>query len=91
MILNSKIKKPKITFGLGKTELTVQNGTIVKVFQINNVAYDVLIDDTNLFIVNKINNNEFEIETIDTGEVFIKPIADTRYKIDSNKIKLTII
>lgn len=33
MIINIRNKRPKITFGLGKTELTVALGDTVKVFQ----------------------------------------------------------
>jgi hypothetical protein len=92
MILNELNKKPVISFGLGKTELTVPIGETVRVWQnemFNTSSFDMYHGGDR-----KANVNYFDIVTDDYGEMNIEVVmvnVHTKTERVSNKIKLIVV
>lgn len=92
MILNELNKKPVISFGLGKTELTVPIGETVRVWQnemFNTSSFDMYHGGDR-----KANVNHFDIVTDDYGEMNIEVVmvnVHTETERVSNKIKLIVV
>ena len=98
MIVNIRNKRPKITFGLGKTELTVALGDTVKIFQ-----HSIYLDsdfDTGIALNKedlghrRINNYTFLVtaEIVGTYEIraYVENKGGTALKGVSNKLTLII-
>ena len=91
MILNEKNKKPILTFGLGRTELTATVGQAVRVEQIQ-----ILNPNNSTISYNGIERNVYGFEIIPSaiGQQIIEvelSNKENRIVIASNKIKLTVI
>ncbi len=91
MILNEKNKKPILTFGLGRTELTATVGQSVRVEQIQ-----ILNPDAENLMYNGVKQNVYGFEIIPTTtgsqEIQVELSNKTnKIIIVSNKIKLTVV
>lgn len=93
MIVNIKNINPKISFGLGKTEITIALGSDVIVWQstIHNSELTLALTHSTDISSVKVNNQKFVVtgDTIGTYEIqalFVK----SGTKLESNKITLIV-
>ena len=92
MILNELNKRPIISFGLGRIELTVPVGEIVTIWQnemFNTSSFNMYHDGDR-----KDNVHHFDFEAPAVGEYFFEvTIVNTRTEQEriSNKIKLIVV
>ena len=95
MILNARRKKPQITFGLGKLEMTSPADQPVKVW-LENIFNESTFNFTFVGVmVIKISNFEYQIQDLDAGNYDLSVIvmergSRTAKELRSNIIKLTI-
>lgn len=95
MIARIQHKKPRISFGLGRTQITAKTGEVLKVYQ-----HAIYLDS--LYVVNldldeiateKVNNYEFNITPTTTGTYELRvnvSSTDKKISVDSNKIILIV-
>ncbi|WP_298118114.1 hypothetical protein [Flavobacterium sp.] len=90
MIINKRNKKPKISFGLGKSEATINVCQEIFFWQTEIIKDNSslrALHDTGITIT-KINNSKFKINATATG---VYKITISNGKRNGNSIKLTVV
>lgn len=94
MIVNIKNAKPKISFGLGVIEATINVGSSIVVWQntIHNSELLLVLTHPIGITSTKINNQKFNVVAGSVGTYEIQALfVKSGTKLESNKIKLIVV